>query len=77
MRRGTTVSLGEVMRQVVEENVQPCSEQPSQIQTQLASEPISPTPSPPKDPKRSNPVAGAESEFSDPAHSRTQATVTT
>jgi hypothetical protein len=27
---GTTVSLGEVMRQVVEENVQPCPEAPSQ-----------------------------------------------
>ena len=44
--RGTTGSLGEVMRQVVEENVQPCSEQPSQIQTQLGSEPISPALSP-------------------------------
>ena len=45
-QRGTTGSLGEVMRQVVEENVQPCSEQPSQIQTQLGSEPISPALSP-------------------------------
>ena len=30
---GSTASLGDVMRQVVEENVQPCSEQPSRIQT--------------------------------------------
>jgi hypothetical protein len=42
---GTTASLGDVMRQVVEENVQACSEQPSQLQTQLSSEPASPTPS--------------------------------
>jgi hypothetical protein len=43
---GTTAALGDVMRQVVEENVQACSEQPSQAQTQLSSEPTSPTASP-------------------------------
>ncbi len=38
---GGTASLGDVMRQVVEENIQPCSEPPSQIQTQVGSEPVS------------------------------------
>ncbi len=38
---GTTVSLGDVMRQVVEEHVQPCPDH-SEIATQVASDPISP-----------------------------------
>jgi hypothetical protein len=43
---GTTASIGDVMRQAVELNVQPRSEQTSQVQTQLTGEPASPAPSP-------------------------------
>lgn len=42
---GTTASIGDVMRQAVELNVQPRSEQTAQ-ETQLTGEPTSPTPSP-------------------------------
>jgi hypothetical protein len=41
----TAAALGDVMRQVVEEDVQPCSEAPSTIPT-LSSEPASPKASP-------------------------------
>jgi hypothetical protein len=44
-KAGSTASLGDVMRQVVEENVQPCSEQTSLAQTQLSSEPVAAKPS--------------------------------
>jgi hypothetical protein len=38
----TTGSLGEIMRQVVEEDVQACPEHPSDTQTQLGNEPVAP-----------------------------------
>jgi len=38
----TTGSLGEIMRQVVEEDVQSCPEHPLDIQTQLGNDPVAP-----------------------------------
>jgi hypothetical protein len=46
--KGTTGSLGEIMRQVVEEDIQACSEHPLEIQTQLGIEPVAPATSRPE-----------------------------
>ena len=44
----TTGSLGEIMRQVVEEDIQACSEHPLEIKTQLGIEPVAPATSRPE-----------------------------